>query len=90
LKTGCPTAVSKITHLHKLFNTLVRRAGSGHDPSPEMWIFDKPIPLTASELYALTLTEDIETVDTKMGEDKILYAHAIWRADWIIYRFEQR
>ncbi len=67
-----------------------RSAGSGHDPSPETWIFDKPIPLTASELYALTLTEDIETVDTKMGEDKILYAHAIWRADWVIYRFEQR
>ena len=32
MKTGCPTAVSKITHLHKLFNTLIsfpkKRVGS--------------------------------------------------------------
>lgn len=70
--------------------TFVRQAGSGHDPSPETWIFDRPISLTASELYALTLTEDIEGVDTEMSEDKILYAHAIRRADWVVYRFEQR
>lgn len=58
---------------------------SGHCEIPELWTFEKPIPLTPADLYAV-MSNPVLSFDKKLHDDNRIYAHKFRRnGGWVAY-----
>ncbi len=64
--------------------------GGGHMiDTPEVWLIEKPIPLTPDELYAIS-SNGVLYADTKLHDDQIIYAHGFSRGgSWVRYELKK-